>query len=161
MYHKLKYAILKEKKLAHYEALQVLKIATGIDDLIYQDLKNTIFLATDNLNNGETMLPQGVPIPVTFPKIDSIKIPTGKAQYKGEKGVFLCVQSQYDGLVTACKLENYRRKFVGFPPMSFDQFIDSLINFNINQRIKQAQNQKMDAERNQLKSETTPNKKGK
>jgi len=152
--HKLFYGITKERKLAYYDALIALGNNGNIDDIIYNNFKRVILQTNTDLHEGFRTLPNGLRIPISYELIDSIKIPKAKAKLKGEKGVFLCTESQYTSLVTACKTDNFIRTIVKDEPVSFDQFIDNIVNAYLTLALNEALNKKMDDERNALKAET-------
>lgn len=154
MTHKLVYGITKERKLAYYDALITLGQTANIDDTIYGNLKHVILQTTTDLNEGKRVIPNKSEIKISYELIETVKIPKGKAELKGEKGVFICTESQYAGLLTACKTDNYIRQQIGDKLVSFEQFIDNIVNAFLTITLTQALNKKMDDERNALKAET-------
>lgn len=154
MTHKLLYGITKERKLAYYDALIILGQNANIDDIIYGNLKQVILQTTADLNEGKRVLPNKSEIMISYELIETVKIPKEKAVLKGEKGIFICTNSQYTGLLTACKTDNYIRQQLGDKLVSFEQFIDNIVNAFLTMALTQALNKKMDDERNALKAET-------
>lgn len=148
MTHKLVYGLTKEKRII------LEKIVPNIDNAIYEALRNTAISVFNDLNDGKRILPDGREVKFKIEKVDAVKIPLTPAEYIGQKSVLICSAGLYIDLVNACKLDNYLRDKDGAEMISFNQFIHNLVNAFVNSIIASHRKQVLDAEMNQIKSET-------
>lgn len=108
-----------------------------------------------SLNDGKRILPDGREIKFKIENVDNVKIPLVTASYYGQKSVILCSEPLFTVLVNGCKLDNYLRKKDGIDMISFNQFIDNLVNIHISSVIQNHQKQLLDTSMKELE---IPNK---
>lgn len=153
----LPFHLTKEKKTVLQDFLIEKKYTGNWEDWIFDRLKDIIAKTQSDLQNGFSNNGKAQ-IKINAEIISKVKIPSIKSETPGELCKFSCGEKTYYYLETACRIENHLRKTDKADLVSFEQFMDTVVNTQVNALYVGSVLDEIDAERNQIKSETSTNK---